>query len=86
MKTWVTAAMLGFVTAVETVSHWANRFDQGFLRTEDDYINDGVSCYMVTLVIKKLTMEMIMNMKLMDTMTMIKILKSDDDDYGGLQN
>ena len=34
METWVSAATLVFVTAVETVCRWATRFDQGFLQTE----------------------------------------------------
>ena len=43
MKTWVSAAMLVFVTAVETVCRWATRFDQGFLQTEGGHEHDGVS-------------------------------------------
>ena len=43
MKTWVTAAMLVFVTAVETASRWATRFDQGFLQTGGGHHDDGVS-------------------------------------------
>ena len=57
MKTWVTAAMLVFLRVVETVCHWANRFDQGSLRTE-------------SIIIMMLTVEIMLNMNLIDKILM----------------